>query len=64
MIGPPENPTIAGILIIITAIIWLIVEIYVLYYKKQTISSAMYSYAKNMPIIPFIIGLLMGHWFW
>lgn len=62
--GAPQNPSIAGWLIIATALIWLIVEIYVIYVKKQTISNAMYDYAKNMPIVPFIIGLLMGHWFW
>ena len=64
MNGAPENPTTAGMLIIITAIIWLLVEIYVLLAGKQTISNAVYKYAQRMPILPFIMGLLVGHWLW
>jgi hypothetical protein len=60
----PENPTITGWFIIATALFWLLFEIYVLYYKKQTISNAMYDFAKQQPIIPFIVGLLCGHWWW
>ena len=60
----PGEPTVAMWLIIITSVVWLIVEAYVLYYKKETISHAVYKIAAKHPIIPFFIGTLIGHWFW
>jgi|VirMetMinimDraft_7_1064189.scaffolds.fasta_scaffold615400_2 hypothetical protein len=60
----PAMPTEAMMFIIVTGVIWLAYEIYVLYYKKETISHGMYKLAIRHPIIPFFIGVLMGHWFW
>lgn len=62
--GAPKMPTLTGWFIIVTAMVWLGFEVYVIIYKKQTISNAMYDFATKMPMVPFIIGLLMGHWFW
>lgn len=60
----PQMPTLTGWFIIATAILWLAFEIYVIAAKKETISSAMYRFAKQNPSFPFIIGYLFGHWFW
>ena len=60
----PANPTLTGWFIIATALVWFVFEMYVLIAKKQTISNAMYELAKRNPSLPFVIGLLMGHWFW
>ena len=60
---PPVMPTMTMTFILVTGAVWLIYEIYTLYSRKQTISAGMYWLAKR-PIIPFLIGVLMGHWFW
>jgi len=60
---PPAMPTMTMSFILITGFIWLIYELFVLYTGKQTLSAGMYELAKR-PIIPFLIGILMGHWFW
>ena len=59
----PPMPTTTMTFILITGGVWLIYELYVLYRGEQTISAGMYELAKR-PIIPFFIGVLMGHWFW
>ena len=54
------------------AVIWLTVvilglyDIYALYRGGfvNTISWQIYFYSKKYPIIPFAIGILMGHIFW
>lgn len=57
--------TIAGILVSLTAIVWLILDIYL--YKKSgeaTISEAIRKWSYYSPVIPFIFGFLLGHWLW
>ena len=60
---PPPMPTMTMTFILATGGIWLLYEIYVLYTGKQTISEGMYWLAKR-PIVPFLIGVLMGHFYW
>lgn len=59
----PAAPTITTWFIIGTSLVWFFYEIYTLIYNKQTISAGMYYLAKR-PIVPFVMGLLAGHWFW
>lgn len=56
-------------IMIITALVWIVWDIY-LYVKKdkdariKTISIIITEFAWYSPMLPFIIGLLCGHWFW
>lgn len=56
--------TIAGVLISVTAVVWLLVDVYLYAKKKETISQGMLRMAWYTPMVPFIIGFLCGHWFW
>jgi hypothetical protein len=57
-------PTSAMWFIIATCVVWLGYEIYVIYYKKETISTGFTNLMKKHPIIIFMIGVLFGHWLW
>lgn len=56
--------TFAGILILVTAFVWLFADIYMYVFKKETISVRMLEWSKHMMAIVFIIGFICGHWFW
>ena len=47
-----------------TAIVWLVWDVYLYIADKQTISEKMYKASKVSTIVPFIMGVLCGHWFW
>ena len=61
---PDMMPSEAMWFVIATAIVWLAYEIYVLYYRKETISVGIYKIARAHPIVVLFIGILLGHWFW
>lgn len=57
--------TTTGIFIIVTALIWIVYDAYAYVTKKEeTLSAAIRRWAYYSPIIPFFIGLLIGHWYW
>ena len=64
------EPTITTWFIIVTAIVWLLWDIYAYWqvskhnYKVPTISMVITEAAWYSPIVPFIFGFLMGHFFW
>lgn len=31
---------------------------------NDTLSEAVWDVASNYPLVPFAVGILMGHWFW
>jgi hypothetical protein len=47
-----------------TATIWLIWDVYLYAKEKETISEKMYKASKVSTIVPFMFGVLCGHWFW
>lgn len=57
-------PTVTMWFIIATCFMWLAYEIYTLYYKKETISTAINRLACRHPILLVMLGILLGHWFW
>lgn len=63
---PESDMTIATWLIIATALVWIIVDVW-LYLRKNklsTISQVITGFSWYSPMVPFIVGLLAGHWFW
>ena len=57
--------TIAGVLIIATALVWLLVDVYLyLDPKKETISARMLQWSKHMMAIVFLAGFIAGHFWW
>lgn len=56
--------TVAGILILITAIVWIVVDVFLYVKNLETISSRMRSWGKDIMGIVFLLGFLCGHWFW
>jgi len=51
-------------LIIVTALTWMFWDIYAYLYKKKTISRVFTEKSFYSPMIPFIVGVLCGHFFW
>jgi hypothetical protein len=51
-------------LISLTAIVWLVWDFYVVYKKERSISYWMTKWSYYSPMIPFIIGFILGHWLW
>lgn len=64
MMEAPGMPTTTGIVLIITSVLLLAYEIYLLVNKKEPISVAVYRFGKHSMAVVFIIGFLMGHFFW
>lgn len=58
------SPTLSMWFIIATCVAWLLYELYVVYYKKQTISTAFTRLLMRHPIAVFMMGVLIGHWLW
>ena len=55
------------LILVATAILLLVWDIYVAYFndeKNDTISSIVYRSALQHPLLPFGIGVIMGHLFW
>lgn len=52
-------------IIIATALVWLVFDIFAFVTKKyETFSDKITRWSYYSPIMPFILGVLMGHWFW
>lgn len=64
MNGEVGDFTISGILILITAFIWLVIDIWLLVKERETISQRMWLWSRYFGAITFITGMLCGHWFW
>ena len=60
----PAMPTSTMWVIIAVCVFLLAWEIYVIDYKKQTISKAMHILSHRHPILLIMIGILLGHFFW
>ena len=59
-----ENTTLTTWLIIGSAFIWLGYDVYLYVPNKPTISDKMTKWGKHMMAIVFLLGFIMGHWFW
>lgn len=53
----------SGLLLILTAVVWLIFDIYIYLSGEITISEQILNWSKLTLSIPMGLGLLMGHWF-
>lgn len=56
-------------LLIVTGLVWLIwdIALYLKMYnnpKVSTISVMITKFSWYSPALPFVVGVLMGHWFW
>jgi hypothetical protein len=59
--------TLTIVFIIAVTLVILAYDVYALYRSKKTEYTISYIIAKaslKNPIIPFVFGVLMGHWFW
>jgi len=56
---------ISGLLILVTAIVWIVWDLYAYIYggENATVSVVITDFSYYSPAAPFIIGGLMGHWF-
>lgn len=50
-------------LIVITALIWLLWDMYAYIKDKKTISYYFTKLSFYSPMVPFILGMLISHWF-
>jgi hypothetical protein len=50
-------------IILATAIVWLIWDLYLYFSNKETISQKIIKWNKISIMICFLFGFLMGHWF-
>ena len=57
--------TITQLMILVTAIVWVVWDIwvYIEFGNPSTISATLWRYSYNIPGVPFIAGLLVGHIF-
>lgn len=60
----PGMPSTTGIVLIITSLLMLFYEVYLLVKGKEPISVAVYRFGQHSMAIVFIAGFLMGHFFW
>jgi hypothetical protein len=52
------------IIIVIAGIIIVDIVLYAMFGRGGTLSSVIIAWSKAYPLIPFLAGLLMGHFFW
>jgi hypothetical protein len=60
----PGLPSTTGWVLIAVAGFLFVYEMYLLFTKKEPISVAVYKFGKHSMAIVFLIGFLMGHFFW
>jgi len=60
----PGMPTTTGMVLIVMSVFLLAYEIYLLVKGKEPISVAVYRFGQHSMAVVFIIGFLMGHFFW
>ena len=60
----PGMPSTTGWALIVFSLVLLAYEIYLLAYNKEPISVAVYKFGKHSMAVVFMIGFLMGHFFW
>jgi hypothetical protein len=51
-------------LVIITVVVWIVVDIILSILRKETISKVIWAWTAKYPIIAFLAGLICGHLFW
>jgi hypothetical protein len=47
-----------------TALIWMVWDFYLYINKLPTMSDLITGFSMYSPILPFILGVLIGHWTW
>ena len=62
--GEVGDFTTSGVLILMTAFLWIALDIYLYVEKKETISVRLFLWSRHFGGIIFIAGMLCGHWFW
>lgn len=57
---------ITDILSVVSVVIAIIYDLFAWYYwgVEKTITVTVQKYSKKWPLLPFLIGMLIGHWFW
>lgn len=53
--------------LIASVVVWIIYDVYVFVFDREndsTISEVMWRVSRDYPIVPFAVGVIMGHWFW
>jgi len=60
----PSEFTNTGNFIAVTAVIWVVYDVYAYVTDKPTISGVITRFSWYSPSMPFIAGFLCGHWFW
>ena len=56
--------TVSMAVIAVTAIVWLIWDLYAYLKDKKTLSYYIVNWSYYSPMVPFIAGVICGHWFW
>lgn len=59
-----QNTTITTWLILGTVLVWIGWDVYLFLNDKTTISDKITKFGKHVTGVIFLIGFLMGHWFW
>jgi hypothetical protein len=61
----PET-NLAFFLVVWTVVFLAVADALIVYFKgvEKSISCTVYAWSKAYPIIPFAVGVLMGHFFW
>ena len=62
--GEVGDFTTAAILLIVTAIVWIVIDVWLYVVKKETISMRLFLWSRHFGGIIFLAGMLCGHWFW
>lgn len=52
------------IFVFISAAVITLFDLFMVFLKKETISSYLYTTSLDFPVIPLVIGILVGHVFW
>jgi len=56
--------TLTAFLIGLALVVAGIVDIVAVYYGNPTVSTVIQSWSRAFPILPLIVGILLGHLFW
>lgn len=66
MSEPQGEMSIATWLMLGTALVWIVIDVFLYVNRKKvaTISEVITHFARYSPMLPFILGVLMGHWLW
>lgn len=51
-------------LMVISLLLGVFGDVFLYFSGRETISQVIWRWSQNYPMVPFVAGLLMGHWFW